>query len=332
MQKLDLREIFESFNRLKVLILGDVMIDSYMWGKVDRISPEAPIPIVACNKKENRLGGAANVALNIQALGATPILCSVIGNKEYGQQFYDLMKKQNFFSEGILFDEDRVTTMKTRIISNNQHLLRVDEENDNPLSEKMETQLVNKVKQIISKENIDIVVIQDYDKGVVTPTVLDNIIKSCNELKIPVLADPKKRNFLNYKDITLFKPNFKEFTEGLKTDINIKDSKSLFEESKKFQSRSNIKYVLITLSSLGIFICDNNTYKTIPAQVRDVADVSGAGDTVLSSAAVCLAAGMPAEDIAIVSNIAGGQVCEKVGVVPVDKDQLLKECLSLYGE
>lgn len=331
MKSIDFKKIFNSFDHFKVIIIGDVMIDSYMWGNVDRISPEAPIPIIASTKKETRLGGAANVALNIQSLGATPILCSVIGNIDKSNIFFELLKKQNISSEGILVDNNRITTIKTRIISNNQHLLRVDEEDDNYLSAKFEKQLVKYVSQIMSETKINAVIFQDYDKGVITPFVIEKIINLSNKLSIPTLVDPKKRNFHHYKNITLFKPNFKEFAEGLKIDLDTENFVALFEAAKKFQSTSNIKFVFITLSARGIFISDKHSYKVIPAQRRDIADISGAGDTVISTVTLCLAAGLQPEEIAKISNLAGGYVCEKVGVVPVNKEQLLKECISIFG-
>lgn len=321
-----MREKIESFVNYNVLVIGDVMIDSYMWGKVDRISPEAPVPVVSSNKIENRLGGAANVALNVQALGAVPILCSVIGNDDKGSIFYELLKKRNLSTQGIVVDNKRVTTVKTRIICDNQHLLRIDEEEDSNLHEHLEREFIEHIEKIINTTSINAIIFEDYDKGVITPLVIERIVDLANQKGIPTLVDPKKRNFAFYKNVTLFKPNFKELVEGLKLDFHDKtDYESIYSATKRLHEDYNMKFVLITLSEKGVFISDNENYATIPAEVRDIADVSGAGDTVISTASLCLASGMPVGEIARISNLAGGLVCEKVGVVPIDKALLIKE-------
>ena len=306
------------------------MIDSYMWGEVERISPEAPIPIVSVNKYENRIGGAANVALNIQALGATPIICSVIGDDEKGNIFFELLKKRNISREGILIDSKRKTTVKTRIISNNQHLLRIDEETDNNLSQNIEKEFVSAISKLLSEKKIHAVIFEDYDKGVITPYVIEKVIEIANSKNISTFADPKKRNFLCYKNVTLFKPNFKEFSEGLNLNISKNDFEAIYLAAKQLHQKSYIKLVLLTLSESGIFISDKVSYKAIPAQIRDIADVSGAGDTIIGVACLCMIAGLEPSAIAAISNLAGGLVCEKVGVVPIDKEQLLKECLDFF--
>lgn len=331
MKSQDIKSIFESFNQFNILIIGDVMIDSYMWGKVNRISPEAPVPIIMSTKQENRLGGAANVALNVQALGANPILCSVIGKDSKSKTFYSLLKKRNLTGEGILEDENRKTTVKTRIIADNQQLLRVDEEMDEELHPETETIFIKKVQTIISDKKVDAIIFEDYDKGSITPEVIKSIVDLANKCNIPTLVDPKKRNFMEYKNVTLFKPNFKELVEGSKIDIKKGDFDGIFKASQKLHSELSSKYLLITLSELGVFISYNSSYKTIPAEIRDIADVSGAGDTLISTASLCLAAGLEPELIAGISNLAGGLVCEKVGVVPINKKQLLEESLEKYS-
>ncbi len=330
MKSQDIKSIFESFNQFNILIIGDVMIDSYMWGKVNRISPEAPVPIIMSTKQENRLGGAANVALNVQALGANPILCSVIGKDSKSKIFYNLLKKRNLTDEGILEDESRITTVKTRIIADNQHLLRVDEEIDEELNPETETIFIKNVQTIISDKKIDAIIFEDYDKGSITPEVIKSVVDLANKSNIPTLVDPKKRNFMEYKNVTLFKPNFKELVEGSKIDIKKGDFDGIFKASQKLHSELSSKYLLITLSELGVFISYNSSYQTIPAEIRDIADVSGAGDTLISTASLCLAAGLKPEFIAGISNLAGGLVCEKVGVVPINKEQLLEESLEKY--
>lgn len=327
----DIKTIFDSFNQFNILIIGDVMIDSYMWGKVNRISPEAPVPIIMSAKQENRLGGAANVALNVQALGANPILCSVIGNDAKAKTFHSLLKKRNLSNEGITQDESRITTVKTRIIADNQHLLRVDEENDEELSSEIEEKFIKNILSILADKQINAIIFEDYDKGSITPNVIRSIVDYANKNDIPTLVDPKKRNFMEYKNVTLFKPNFKELVEGLKVDIKTGDFDGIFNASQQLKEELNCSYQLITLSELGVFISFNNSYETIPAEIRDIADVSGAGDTLISTASLCLAAGLEPKTIAGISNLAGGLVCEKVGVVPINKDQLLQEAIEKYS-
>ncbi len=322
----NLKELFENFNDKNILVVGDVMIDAYLWGKVERISPEAPIPIVTSTKRENRLGGAANVALNIQSLGANPILCGVVGKDEKGKIFLELLsKKRKLDTIGIMIDETRPTTVKTRIISQYQHLLRVDEEETDVLNKNLSKKFFSQIEAIILKKNIHAIVFEDYDKGIITPFLIQNIVNLANKKNIPTLVDPKKRNFNYYKNITLFKPNFKELTEGLKLDIPKGDFNLLFEASKILQEKYNQKFILITLSELGVFICNKNEFHQIPTEVRDVTDVSGAGDTVIAVASVCLACGIDELNLSKIANLAGGLVCEKVGVVPIDKTELLKK-------
>lgn len=319
--------IFDTFSKHKVLVIGDVMIDSYLMGRVERISPEAPVPIISMIEQENRLGGAANVALNIQSLGAEPILCAVVGNDIHAETFRNLLEDKNITSEGILSDPDRITTVKTRIICGRQHLMRVDLETDKPLSIQTEPKFIRHIEKLLHEHIISAIVFEDYDKGVITPEIISSVVALAKEKNIPTLVDPKKRNFLDYNDVTLFKPNFKELTEGLKIDLQKSDGAGLFEAVQCLHKKG-IQYVLVTLSEHGVFISDGKSYELIPAEIRDISDVSGAGDTVVSVASLCMASGLNAVTTAQVANIAGGLVCEKVGVVPVDKNQLLKELLE----
>lgn len=328
MNKNEIVNLFKNFNKLNVLIIGDVMIDSYYYGDVNRISPEAPVPIVSVNKKDNRLGGAANVALNIKALGANPILCSVIGNDSAAKKFSSLLENEKLSAEGIVNSKERITTVKTRVIGNKHQVIRVDSESDTPLSKVENASLTKAITSLINSEKIDVVIFQDYDKGVITKVLIDEIIALCNDKKIPTTIDPKKRNFANYKNATLFKPNLKELREGLNIDIDPSKSKEIEAAIDQLNTTQNNKINFITLSEHGIFIKDKNNKKQIPAHVRSIADVSGAGDTVISIASLCLALNQPITMIAEIANLAGGLVCESVGVVPVDKDQLLSEAIS----
>jgi D-glycero-beta-D-manno-heptose-7-phosphate kinase len=329
MKKEEVKKLFEEFSAKKVLVIGDVMIDSYLWGKVDRISPEAPVPIVNCIKHESRLGGAGNVALNLIALGATPILCGVIGNDDNGTLFLKTMQNNRLVNNGIYIIKNRKTTVKTRVISGKQQLLRIDEETDRPLEGKNETGFIEHILKITGKIAIDAIIFQDYDKGALTPNIIHEVVSFARQKKIPTLVDPKKRNFMDYQNVTLFKPNFKELCEGLKIDLAKDNYTKIFEVTREFQKQRKIELLLITLSEKGVFISDNKKYFHIPAHIRDIADVSGAGDTVISLASLCISSGLDPKLVASVSNLAGGLVCEKVGVVPIDKKNLVNEMLLL---
>ncbi len=325
----DFDNLFQGFNNLNVMVIGDVMIDSYMWGHVDRISPEAPVPIVAIDKKENRLGGAGNVALNVQALGANPIIYAVIGKDNYGNVFQDLLREQSLSDKGIIYSDSRTTTIKTRILSGSNQILRVDEEIITPINKKEETSLLKGINEEIENENIDIIIFEDYNKGLITKSLIEEVIQIATKKGIPTTVDPKKENFLSYKGASLFKPNLKEMQEGMKASIAPEKTDDLEELVAKLKADLNLKMVLLTLSELGVFISHGNGNEIIPAHIRDIADVSGAGDTVISVAALCLAMKMEPEIIAGLSNLAGGIVCEKVGVVPIDKNQLMNEAKAL---
>jgi len=320
---------FQTFSNLKVLIIGDVMVDAYFWGRVDRISPEAPVPVVSVTRKDNRLGGAANVARNVQAMGATPIMCSVIGDDEKGNLFLQLMAEESMVTTGILQAADRATTVKTRILGSNQQILRVDEEQIDDLSAELTQQFLTTIEKTLDTENIDAIVFEDYDKGLMTPELIRGVVRLAQQKNIPTAVDPKKKNFLQYAGVTLFKPNLKELREGLKLEIETPDQTSLDVAVAQLQEVMPVEMALITLSELGVYINDGREAKIFPAHIRSIADVSGAGDTVISVAVLCLAAGISSELVARLSNLAGGLVCESVGVVPIDRELLLKEALLL---
>jgi rfaE bifunctional protein kinase chain/domain len=327
--KQEIIQLFKNFRHMNVLIIGDVMIDSYTWGKVTRISPEAPVPIVAVEKEENRLGGAANVALNILALGATPYLCAVVGKDQNAEIFDNLLASHQLSKEGIIRSDNRITTVKTRIIGNNHQMLRIDKEVEYPLSEFELKELYNQIKNLVENKKIDVIIFEDYDKGVITTSLIEQVVELAKSKNIPVAVDPKKRNFLNYKNVSLFKPNLKELKEGLNIEIDTSIPATLENAAKQIREILNAKMAIITLSEKGILINTANENKIIPAHVRNIADVSGAGDTVISVAALCLAAGISPQDIAELSNLAGGLVCEHVGVVSINAEELQKEALIL---
>ena len=322
--------IFDSFNEKNVLIIGDVMIDSYLWGNVERISPEAPVPILNIKKKESRLGGAANVALNIKSLGANPILCSVIGKDQHQDLFKDLLKESGLTDIGIISSEDRITSVKTRLIGHHQHLFRIDDEDDSPLKDKLAEELFQKINELLTSKNISVIIFEDYDKGVIQQKLIDSVVSEASKLNIPIVVDPKKRNFLGYHNVQLFKPNIKELKEGLKVEFDHYHHPSLIDAANKLKSTLNADMVMITLSEQGILMVSDKETKISPAHIRSISDVSGAGDTVISVAALGLAAGMSPIEFSELANLAGGLVCEKVGVVPIDKNELLNEAIIVF--
>lgn len=328
----EISHLFNKFNTSRVLVIGDVMVDSYLIGKVDRISPEAPVPVVALKQRDNMLGGAANVALNIKSLGAEAILCSVIGNDKQGDILADLMKKEGLKLSGIIRSSDRITTTKFRIIGNRMQMLRVDEEIDTDLNGKDSSDLINCITALIAEQKPDVIILQDYNKGILSPGIIEKVTEIASKNGIPVTVDPKKKNFTAYKNIALFKPNLKEIVEGLKTDIDPLSIASLEKAAATLHKCQNIEMVMITLSEHGIFISFKDasgiSSKIIPAVMRSIADVSGAGDTVISVASLCLAEKTEPELIAALSNLAGGLVCEEAGVVPVDRTRLKVEALT----
>lgn len=315
--------LINQFENIPVLVIGDVMIDAYLFGNVERISPEAPVPIVAVNKKENRLGGAANVALNLVALGAKPILCSVIGNDLEGNDLINLLQENNIDASGIVKSNDRITTTKTRVISQNHQMIRIDNEDAVNLNHAQTSLLIDKIKELLPLAKI--VIFEDYDKGVITEKLIDEITKAANELEIPTVVDPKKRNFSFYKNVTLFKPNLKELREGIKHDFLLQNKEEFEQICKNLIAKMNIKYLFVTLSENGVMITNGTDFTYVPAHIRKIADVSGAGDTVISVASLCLSLNIPINQVATISNLAGGLVCEEVGVIPINRIKLAEE-------
>lgn len=321
------QELLAAFNQLKVLIIGDVMVDAYDWGSVERISPEAPVPVVHLKKSENRLGGAANVALNIQALGATPILCAAIGNDSGGDIFLRLLQQQGLSQEGIVKLDIRPTTIKRRILAGSQHLLRIDSETDQLLSHAEQEMVWEKLEKLIPK--VDIVLFEDYDKGLVSEWLIAKVAEACAKHQKRITVDPKKRNFLHYKNVSLFKPNLKELKEGLKIDFLSKDLTQLQIAVELLHTHLNAENYLITLSEAGVYYKTSIESGIIAAHKREIADVSGAGDTVISTATLCMALGLPMATVASLANLSGGLVCEHVGVVPIDKNHFINEAQNL---
>jgi D-glycero-beta-D-manno-heptose-7-phosphate kinase len=318
---MDFDTLFSGFISKKVLVVGDAMIDAYMWGEINRMSPEAPVPVVEVKKHENRLGGAANVALNLQSMGATPILCSVIGNDSQSILFKELIQNANLSNKGLLTSKERRTTLKTRVIAENKHQLRIDEEDTHPIT--CETEFLNLIQELIA--DVDVVILQDYNKGVLTAKVITKVIEIANTKNIPTIVDPKKQNFLAYKNCTIFKPNLAEIKAGMNIDFNPDITQEIEKAAADLRELLNAKGVLLTLSGRGICINTKENFTHTPAFKRNIIDVSGAGDTVIAVAALCLASNMNLNDLSVLSSLAGGLVCEEVGVVPIQKEELLIE-------
>lgn len=320
------KEIFKHFKNMKALVIGDLMIDAYIWGSVDRISPEAPVPIIDINKREDRLGGAANVALNLRALGAQTTMCGLVGEDTSAQILEILFQNENIDTSGLVTSKERPTTVKTRIISGKQHLLRVDEESKQYASSSEEKLLIQTFDELIAKDDYDVIIMEDYNKGVLSKQFITHIISQAKKKGIKTTVDPKKENFLAFKGVDLFKPNLKELREGLGLDkLPGNDLVALEKALNQLETALGNKISFTTLSEHGVLIKDQHKTKHLPAFPRKIIDVSGAGDSVISVASLCLAAGLDIEDIALWSNLAGGIVCESVGVIPIDAKVLEEE-------
>lgn len=322
-------QLFIDFSKLKVVIIGDVMLDTYWWGQVDRISPEAPVPVVALLRKEHRVGGAANVALNTVALGAQTTIVSVIGTDADGVLLQSLFEAQNIDTQYLLSTPSRITTNKTRVMSRNQQMMRLDAEITTPIASDIEKALLQKFTDCLNTQKPDIVIFEDYDKGVLTPAIIKEAIAICTERNIVMSVDPKKNNFLSYKGVTLFKPNLKEVKEGLQVPIPSVTLDNLRLVHTALQAHLAHQISLITLSEKGMFFDTGSSAKIIPTHIRSIADVSGAGDTVIAVASLVYAATKNIELATEMANIAGGLVCEEVGTAAINKSRLLAECKLL---
>ena len=324
-------QLFIDFSKLKVVIIGDVMLDTYWWGQVDRISPEAPVPVVSLLRKEHRVGGAANVALNTVALGAQTAIVSVIGSDADGALLQSLFEAEHIDTSFLLTHASRITTNKTRVMSRNQQMMRLDAEITTPISSEIEKALLQKFTTCLDAKNPDVVIFEDYDKGVLTPTFIEAAIAVCTARNIVMSVDPKKNNFLAYKGVTLFKPNLKEVKEGLQVPIAAVTLENLRAVHAALQTHLAHQISLITLSEKGMFFDTGADAKIIPTHVRSIADVSGAGDTVIAVASLVYAATNNIELATEMANIAGGLVCEEVGTAAINKTRLLAECKLLLA-
>lgn len=323
---MNIETVFRDFESKRILVVGDVMIDAYLKGKVNRISPEAPVPIINLESREERLGGAANVAMNIKAMGATPILCSVVGDDSGAARFNRLLEMEGLTTEGMVRDKQRTTSVKTRVLGNNQQLLRIDEERVENLTPEQEKALIAAVTKLILEQTIDALIFEDYNKGTLTPHVISELTRIASKHQVITTVDPKFANFLAFENVTLFKPNLKELSEGLGKIINYSEDKSEFEASiMELESKLKNQYSFVTLSEHGVYMKYQGEQHYIPAHRRSIADVSGAGDTVIAVATLCLCSGLSPKFVAEIANLAGGLVCEHRGVVPIDKNRLKEE-------
>jgi len=315
-------QLFESFVDVKALVVGDVMLDHYLYGQLNRISAEAPIPIVDIEGKEDRLGGAANVALNMHRMGANCVLASVIGDDSAGEIVYKLLEDNEMPMWGMMRNASRITTVKSRVFSNNRQVNRFDEEMRTPLSEQLELAFINLVENLIDRQEPNVVVLQDYNKGVMTENVITQIIKLCKEKEIAVAADPKFDNFFAYKGCTLFKPNLAEASKGVGMPIDPASTESLEKACNFIKGSLENQYTVITLADKGMYMHNEEAGELSPAFSHNIFDVSGAGDTVIAVLAMGLALNQNMYFFMDLANLAASQVCKQVGVEPVNLKRL----------
>lgn len=328
---INFQQLFSSFPTLKVGVIGDVMLDTYIWGKVDRISPEAPVPVVSLERKEYRIGGAGNVALNCRALNAGVTIISAAGNDEEAVLLKKLLDESEIDTSYMLFSAKRITTNKTRIISRNQQMMRLDAETTEDLDPELEEMLIEKVILYINNEEPDIIIFEDYNKGVLTEKLITTIIQACKDKGVITSVDPKRKNFFAYKGVDIFKPNLKEVKEGLNILIDQVTAPVLENIHSELDRYLGHRISFITLSEKGVFYQQDKAGHIIPSHIRNIADVSGAGDTVIAVASLVYAATKDVKLMAEMANIAGGLVCEEVGTITINKEKFLKECQSLLG-
>jgi len=319
-----LRELFQRFRHKKIAVVGDLMLDRYFWGSVARISPEAPVPVVEIESESARLGGAANVANNIKSLGAEPIPIGVIGDDNSGKLLKEIIQESGFTQIGIIVDNGRPTTVKTRVIAHSQHVVRIDREVKADISPEVQEKILTVIRQNI--HDFDAIIIQDYNKGVVVKNLIKEIIKLATERNVAITVDPKFNNFFEYHNVTVFKPNRKETEDAL--GIRISDDISVESAMRTLMERLHCQNVLLTRGEKGMTLLEQDgSISHVPTKARKVADVSGAGDTVISTLTVALASGASIKEAASLANFAGGVVCGEVGIVPIDRAALFKAVL-----
>lgn len=314
-----LLQLKKNFKGKRIAIIGDMMLDIYFWGDVKRISPEAPVPVLEVENEFYRFGGAANCALNIASLGGVSEPIGVIGYDNYGTIFNSLLSEQKISHYGIIEDDSRPTTAKTRVIADSQHIVRIDKESKETLNIKIQNKLFNYLKSII--KNLDGLILQDYNKGVLSSQLINQVIGLANKYNVLVTVDPKFNNFFEYRNVTVFKPNRKEAEDIL--GIKIKSDADVSFAGNTLLKKLNAKNILLTLGEGGIAVFEKGKpEKRMPTKARKVADVSGAGDTVISTLTMALASGADIYEASYLANYAGGLVCEEVGIIPIDLEKL----------
>lgn len=328
---MDFDALFDSFKQIKVAVIGDVMLDTYWWGHVDRISPEAPVPVVSLDKRELRIGGAGNVALNLVAMGAPVAIFSVMGEDAEGKELDQLLTGSGVDTSYMIFSHERKTTNKVRVISRNQQMLRLDSETTKELGATVEAALLDRVKDFIDKEKPAVLIFEDYNKGVLTETLIEAVIAYCRTRGVLTAVDPKKKNFFAYRGVDIFKPNLKEVREGLNILLEKADLEEMTDVHQLLHEKLQHKISFITLSEKGVFYRSGANTRIIASHLRNIADVSGAGDTVIAVASLVYAATRNTELFAEIANIAGGLVCEEVGTAAIDARRLLAECKMLLA-
>lgn len=330
--ELDLDGFFQRIEGMPILVVGDAMVDAYIRGDVERVSPEAPVPVVHAHERQDRLGGAANVALNLAAMGAEPRLCTMLGEDEAAGRFLDRMTANGLRTDWVLRSSKRQTTVKTRILCRNQQMMRIDEEVTHALDVEDSQRLLESAKDAIGHKKAHGAILQDYDKGVLHQGTIGAMNKICHQAGIPICVDPKRQHFHLYQGVALFKPNLREVRDAL-PDLHVQeDPASLDAAGHALRERQDNAVTMITLGAKGLFLQVGGKSRMYPAHRRDIADVSGAGDTVIAVAALGLAAGLDTAVWARLANLAGGQVCEHLGVVPVDRDRLQQEAKVVFAE
>lgn len=314
-----LDELFSAMRGKRIAVVGDLMLDRYIWGSVSRISPEAPVPVIDMEKEQARLGGAANVARNIQSLGGKPLLIGAIGSDNSGRQLSELMRENDFSPDGVIVDASRPTTVKTRVIAHNQHVVRIDRETKTDISHLIQERILDVLRHNI--HSIDGIILEDYNKGVMVKDLISRLISLANEHRITITVDPKFNNFFEYREVTVFKPNRKEAEEVL--GIRIRSDADIDAAGKSLMERLGAKNVLLTLGESGMTLFESDGATShVETAARRVADVSGAGDTVISTLTLALAGKASIREAAMLANVAGGVVCGYVGIVPIDPAEL----------
>lgn len=310
----NIKELIEKFSKVKILVVGDVMLDRYWWGSVDRISPEAPVPVVKLNKTSITVGGAANVAANIVGLGANALLVGLVGNDQESEILSEILENKRISSRHLIKLENYQTTVKTRIIAHSQQVVRLDQETTNLISEKQSIEIFENLQNLINEAHI--IIISDYAKGFLTENLLSRLITYSNGLNKKILIDPKGKDYAKYKGATLLTPNKKEATDACSLD---EVENSIIEKAGKILlSNYATEAVLITQGDKGMTLFNKNEDSFhFSALARDVYDVTGAGDTVIATLAVAIGSGTDFVEAAKLANIAAGQVVEQIGTTAI---------------